>query len=111
MATSSCLSFAGCSRFLIWNNTNRVVSNRVVSKGPVYPSNAKLVTLFCIIGGETPDKKQQSLRISGAGFAPDLQIWLLGTTPFDTTPFICLRGAVKGLEPRTSGIREGIPNR
>ena len=30
------------------------------------------------------------LNMSGAGFAPNSQIWLLGTTPFDTTPFICL---------------------
>ena len=30
------------------------------------------------------------LNMSGAGFATNLQIWLLGTTPFDTTPFICL---------------------
>ena len=28
------------------------------------------------------------LNMSGAGFATNLQIWLLGTTPFDTTPFI-----------------------
>ena len=61
---------------MYWENTNRVVSNRVVSKGPLYPSKTKGP---CI------------LNMSGAGFATSLQIWLLGTTPFDTTPFICLR--------------------
>ena len=30
-----------------WGNTNRVVSNRVVSKGPLYPSKIKLF-LFCV---------------------------------------------------------------
>ena len=30
------------------------------------------------------------LNMSGVGFATNLQIWFLGTTPFDTTPFICL---------------------
>ena len=38
-----------------------------------------------------PGTKQLPIHISGAGFAPNSQIWLLGTTPFDTTPFICLR--------------------
>ena len=38
-----------------------------------------------------PGTKQLSIHISGAGFAPNSQIWLLGTTPFDTTPFILLR--------------------
>ena len=33
-----------------WNNTNRVVSNRVVSKGPLYPSNTKTVTLLMFAG-------------------------------------------------------------
>ena len=37
-----------------------------------------------------PGTKQLPIHISGAGFNADLQIWLLGTTPFDTTPFICL---------------------
>ena len=26
-----------------WGNTNRVVSNRVVSKGPLYPSKTKII--------------------------------------------------------------------
>ena len=29
-----------------WGNTNRVVSNRVVSKGPLYPSKAKMIVFF-----------------------------------------------------------------
>ena len=37
-----------------------------------------------------PGTKQLPIHISGAGFAPNSQIWFLGTTPFDTTPFICL---------------------
>ena len=40
-----------------------------------------------------PGTQQLPIHISGAGFAANLQIWLLGTTPFDTTPFICLRVA------------------
>jgi len=32
------------------------------------------------------------LNISGAGFATNLQIWFLGTTLFDPTPLIVLRG-------------------
>ena len=39
-----------------------------------------------------PGTKQLPIHISGAGFEANLQIWLLGTTPFDTTPFTCLRG-------------------
>ena len=35
-----------------------------------------------------PGTKQLPIHISGAGLPPDLQIWLLGTTPFDTTLFI-----------------------
>ena len=31
---------------LPWGNTNRVVSNRVVSKGPLYPSKTKFITFF-----------------------------------------------------------------
>ena len=42
-----------------------------------------------------PGTKQQSIHISGAGFTPNSQIWLLGTTPFDTTPFICLRVIIR----------------
>ena len=38
-----------------------------------------------------PGTKQLPIHISGASFEANLQIWLLGTTPFDTTPFICLR--------------------
>ena len=30
-----------------WGNTNRVVSNRVVSKGPLYPSKTKII-IFCV---------------------------------------------------------------
>ena len=33
-----------------WGNTNRVVSNRVVSKGPLYPSKTKTVTLLMFAG-------------------------------------------------------------
>ena len=36
------------------------------------------------------------LNMPGAGFATNLQIWFLGTTPFDTTPFICLWQSPKG---------------
>ena len=32
-----------------WGNTNRVVSNRVVSKGPLYPSKTKIVISFCFL--------------------------------------------------------------
>ena len=31
-----------------WGNTNRVVSNRVVSKGPLYPSKTQIV-IFCFL--------------------------------------------------------------
>ena len=31
-----------------WGNTNRVVSNRVASKGPLYPSNTKTATLLML---------------------------------------------------------------
>ena len=75
-----------------WNNTKRVVSNRVVSKGPLYPSKTKTVTLLMLPGEISRHKA--TIHISGAGFAPSLQIWLLGTTPFDTTPFICLRSSM-----------------
>ena len=34
-----------------------------------------------------PGTKQLPIHISGAGFEANLQIWLLGTIPFDTTPF------------------------
>ena len=27
----------------LWGNTNRVVSNRVVSKGPLYPSKTEMI--------------------------------------------------------------------
>ena len=37
-----------------WGNTNRVVSNRVVSKGPLYPSNTKTVTLLMFAGWNIP---------------------------------------------------------
>ena len=33
-----------------WGNTNRVVSNRVVSKGPLYPSNTKTVASLMFAG-------------------------------------------------------------
>ena len=46
---------------------------------------------FYVCRVKYPGTKQLSTHISGAGFAPNSQIWLLGTTPFDTTPFICLR--------------------
>ena len=42
-----------------------------------------------------PGTKQLPIHISGAGFEANLQIWLLGTTPFDTTPFIRLRVKAK----------------
>ena len=29
-----------------WGNTNRVVSNRVVSKGPLYPSKTKIIIFY-----------------------------------------------------------------
>ena len=32
-----------------WGNTNRVVSNRVVSKGPLYPSKTKSTIFFCFL--------------------------------------------------------------
>ena len=35
-------------------NTNRVVSNLVVSKGPLYPSNTKTVTLLMFAGWNIP---------------------------------------------------------
>ena len=31
-----------------WGNTNRVVSNRVVSKGPLYRSKTKIIRLFVV---------------------------------------------------------------
>ena len=30
-----------------WGNTNRVVSNQFVSKGPLYPSKTKII-IFCV---------------------------------------------------------------
>ena len=44
-----------------------------------------------------PGTKQLPIHISGAAFAANLQIWLLGTTPFDTTPFICLRLVLRAI--------------
>ena len=77
---------------LVWGNTNRVVSNRVVSKGPLYPSKNKII-IFCVFcWAKHPSTQQLPIHISGAGLPPDSQIWLLGATPFDTTPFILLRG-------------------
>ena len=35
-----------------WGNTNRVASNRVVSKGPLYPSKARSIT--CLLLDTTP---------------------------------------------------------
>ena len=73
---------------LPWGNTNRVVSNRVVSKGPLYPlQNQNYYVIWnCASLWYTPC----ILNMSGAGFATNSQIWFLGTTPLDTTPFICL---------------------
>ena len=51
-----------------------------------------------------PGTKQLPIHISGAGFAPNSQIWLLGTTPFDTTPFILLRYV--GKRPRREGLKK-----
>ena len=45
---------------------------------------------FDVCRVQHPGTKQLPIHISGAGFEDNLQIWLLGTTPFDTTPFICL---------------------
>ena len=50
-----------------WGNTNRVVSNRVVSKGPLYPSKTE-INIFVA---------RRALKLSYALF-------------LDTTPFICL---------------------
>ena len=36
----------GAQRLLPWGNTSRVASNRVVSKGPLYPSKTKLSYLL-----------------------------------------------------------------
>ena len=47
--------------------------------------------IFDVCRVKYPGTKQLPIHISGAGFAPNSQIWFLGTTPFDTTPFICLR--------------------
>ena len=89
-----------------WNNTNLVVSNRVVSKGPLYPSKAKILIVVCWV--TNPGTKPLPIHISGAGFAPNSQIRLLGTTPFDTTPsrflrvacaVVAFRGAVLSLAP------------
>ena len=33
---------------LLWGNTNRVVSNRDVSKGPLYPSKTKVFMFFVV---------------------------------------------------------------
>ena len=35
-----------CYVVIIWGNTNRVVSNRVVSKGPLYPSKTRIIVHF-----------------------------------------------------------------
>ena len=46
---------------------------------------------FDVCRAKHPGTKQLPIHISAAGFEANLQIWFLGTTPFDTTPFICLR--------------------
>ena len=51
-----------------------------------------------------PGAKQLSIHISGAGFAPNSQIWLLGTTPFDKTPFIILRIVLRDTQSVTSRV-------
>jgi len=72
-----------------WSSTSRVVPNRVVSTGPLYPSEATVIKIVVFFWVRHPC----ILNVSGAGFATSSQIWLLGTTPFDTTRlihFICL---------------------
>ena len=55
-----------------------------------------------------PSTQQLPIHISGAGLPPDLQIWLSGTTPFDTTPFILLRRTVREGRPRApNGLLPG----
>jgi len=73
--------------FITWNQTNRVVPNRVVSIGPVYPFKAKMIRLFVDLLWYVPC----ILNISGAGFATICKSVFFDTTPFDTTRFIYLR--------------------
>ena len=96
---------------MFWGNTNRVVSNRVVPKGPLYPSKTNIIIIVVFCWAKHPSTQQLPIHISGAGLPPDLQIWLLGTTPFDTTPFICLwseaykRGRIKNNKYNNFGPR------
>ena len=53
-----------------WNNTNRVVSNRVVSKGPLYPSNTKTVTLLMFAGWNIPAQSNYRHIFLGPVLAP-----------------------------------------
>ena len=58
-------------------------------KGRFIPPKPKLL-YFVFCWAKHRSTQQLPIHISGAGLPPDLQIWLLGTTPLDTTPFICL---------------------
>ena len=55
-----------------------------------------------------PGTKQLPIHISGAGFEANLQIWFLGTTPFDTTPFVCLRDALRADLPKGSLLQRSV---
>ena len=41
------MEMTSLSTNLIWGHTNRVVSNRVVSKEPLYPSKTTII-IFCV---------------------------------------------------------------
>ena len=89
-----CFGAVGEDQRQPWDNTNRVVSNRVVSKGPVSPPKARMKGR--LINPKPPLSCFMMARALYSGLLwpvlpPIRKSVFFDTTPLDTTPFLFLR--------------------